>query len=73
MEAPTVHDQDFYIGGADCVILVDNTLFKVSDVIFCFILPPHRSAGKSLTAWTWQLDVDIAANLDFRILRDLWC
>lgn len=48
-----VHDQDFYIGGADCVIRVENTLFNVSDVILCFILLVHRFAAKSLAPWTF--------------------
>ena len=51
MEVLTVHDQAFYIDGGDCVIRVDNVLFKVSDPIFCFILPLHCSAAKFLAAW----------------------
>ncbi|KAI1793330.1 hypothetical protein LXA43DRAFT_238292 [Ganoderma leucocontextum] len=31
MEEPTVRDGEFYIDSADCVIRVDNTLFRVSD------------------------------------------
>ena len=30
MEEPTVRDGEFYIDNADCVIRVDNTLFRVS-------------------------------------------
>lgn len=49
MDKPTVRDAEFYIEGADCIIRVDNTLFKVSDPAYsaaCSVPPLRRSPAK---------------------------
>lgn len=47
-EDPTVHDGEFYIDGADCVIRVDDTLFKVMQIIpiACSTLRLRHSASR---------------------------
>lgn len=47
IEEPVVRDGEYYIDSADCVILVENTLFKVSDANSCTVLPPRRPGGCS--------------------------
>ena len=50
MEEATVRDGEFYIDGADCVIRVDNTLFRVSlplDPIVYSTLSPRRQVAKT--------------------------
>ena len=51
----TTRDAQFYIADADCVIRVENTLFRVSDATFCSILllRPLQLAFGTFYCLTW--------------------
>lgn len=57
MEEPAVHDGEFYIDSADCVIRVDNTLFRVSAMLLSANSPSCGLRSSSLLAFLLLLVV----------------
>lgn len=47
VEEPTVRDGEFYIDGADCVIRVDDTLFKVNLALNLMAYPTLSSCRQA--------------------------
>lgn len=77
MEEPTVHDEEFYIDTADCVVRVENMLFKVRDgaesncLLPLAITPLHSQIFISL--YFYGVDLDLDANLVAHGMpRDHW-
>ena len=69
MEELAVRDREYYIENADCVIRVDNTIFKVRDynfpVLFCYGIALQPSL------WRPWCRADIDANLDAHLPLDV--
>ena len=54
VEGSAERDGEFYIDGADCVIRVDNTLFRVSVILRASVLLSFRLLASSRRVRAWH-------------------